>query len=156
PGSGSGCRPLRPVRGAARSRSRCANNAPGIWDSAKALVPNSGFVSSCRQSNITYVGSSRCCASSATDISVVIFINGSTAERGGASCQRLQFRLDARTYEFVEVDHAVFHRRLVWTEFVAALGMQRAPALCHAHADLLVFPRGFRVRLLLGLDEFAF
>src|SRR5688500_1845565 len=40
--------------------------------------------------------------------------------------------------ELVEVHHAVFHRALVGAVLLAPVRDQRAPALGHAHADLLV------------------
>src|SRR5688572_1771272 len=65
----------------------------------------------------------------------------------------LNVLLELAADELVEVDHAVFHRALVGTMLLPAVGDERPAALGHAHADLLVLERGLVVGPLLGLDE---
>src|SRR5258708_26705118 len=74
-------------------------------------------------------------------------------DRGGDRV--LKMRLNPGAYEFVKMDHAVFHGRLVGAEFVAMLLMERAATLRHAHADFFIFPGGFGIGVLLRLDELA-
>ncbi len=87
--SGSGCRPLRPVFGADRSRSRWTNRAPGRWPSRYADSPHaSGCVRSWRTSTRTNAGSARCAARSAVEMSVVNISRSSpwSGTQRGAMC----------------------------------------------------------------------
>ena len=69
---GSGCRPLRPDFGADRSRSICANRAPGMWPRRNCDRPQcSGSVRSCLTSTMTTDGSSSRAARSDVPMSVV-------------------------------------------------------------------------------------
>ena len=54
--------------------------------------------------------------------------------------RQLQMRLNAGAHEFVKMDHAIFHRRLVWAEFIAMLLVKRTATFRHAHADFFIFP----------------
>ena len=71
-GVGSGWRPLRPVFGPDRSRSRWANSAPGMCPARYCSSPQrSGCESSWRTSTTIQAGSARCAASSVTLTRVV-------------------------------------------------------------------------------------
>src|SRR5260221_11396326 len=125
-GSGRGCRPFFPVFGAERSRSRCANTAPGMWDSRYWLSPQSGLARSCRQSN----------------------------NRQGVG-SLLSSSVETSMQPLVEVHFGVLHRRLAGAGVVQALLVKRAPDLLEALADLVVLDRRLGVGRLLRLDEVA-
>src|SRR6476661_10070353 len=157
--SGSGCRPLVAVLSPDKSLSRLTKRAPSICDVEYARRPASVSARSCRQSKTIQSGSCRCAASSACEMIVVYIEQGQN--RSGASdvsaapaptlcglCSR-QFPAN----EFMEVKHAVFHRRLIWTGFVDSLFIKRPPPGCHTRANLAVFDCRFCIRRLLGSDE---
>src|SRR5450631_2487220 len=73
----------------------------------------------------------------------------------GQSILTLQVRFEFPPDKFVELLHAVFHRRLIRPELVATALPQRAPARFHPFADLVVFGGGFQVGGLFGIDELA-
>src|SRR6478609_8758698 len=140
-GAGSGCRPLRPVFGADRSRSMCAKRAPGICDCAYAASPNSsGCARSWRTS--TNAGSCKCAASASVSISV---------EKGTSESRKVLFHFAA--IELVKMLHAIFHGRLIRADFAAALREQRVAPRIHPFGDLVVLARGLAIRGLLRRDE---
>src|SRR3982074_2500335 len=85
----------------------------------------------------------------------VVWGIGAARRQGGASRMRLQMWLNARAHEFVEMNHAVLHGRLVGAELISILLVKCTAPFRHTHADFLIFPSRFSVCLLLRLDELA-
>src|SRR6185503_18824324 len=95
-----------------RSRSRCANIAPGRWPSRYCCSPSAGLARSCRQSKTRQWA--RFFSTSSVETSVE---------------------------PFMEVDLRVFHRRLVRAGVVEPLLVERAAAAVEALADLVILER---------------
>src|SRR3990172_2344386 len=141
--SGGGWRPLLPVIGAERSRSRCAKRAPGMWPLPNSSRPQSGFIRSWRQSNTRHCAPfARLPASSSVVTSVVWLM-------------LFRRKADLPAQPFVEMHHRVLHRRLVGAGVVQALLPQRLAAAIDALADLVVLERSLVIRGLLRFAEFA-
>ena len=57
--------------------------------------------------------------------------------------------------EFVEVHHAILHRRVIWALLVTSLLPKQFSAVVHALADFFIFQSSFVVSLLFGGNEFG-